>query len=305
MDRLLKEQTTNTLRLDKNECLCPSFIRELLKVTSIEDRDYLSYSSTLDIETELISLFNNVDLSIYTDNGSEQVLKSLVSALSCDKWIVPTPTFEMFSFYCLAFKKSVEYIPYTYTGNKFDINLNTICAQDCGLYVVSPHNPTGCILTEENIIELCMRYKYVIVDQAYLSPLQDINLKSFPKNLIIVRSFSKMGGLTGMRFGFCITSNNNLIYKLNKMRPMYLNSMTIKLVTAILSYPYLLHKIPYEFERVKNILNLNAKIISEAGNFILIEGIKEYKNYKLKEYAFDQYKFYRMTLFDIETYNKL
>lgn len=303
MDRLLKEPTASSLRLDKNECICPSFIKELVAVAEIKDKDYFSYSSTLEVENRLVDFFNREDLHFYTDNGSEQVLKSLVYTLNCNKWIVPTPTFEMFPFYCSVFNKVVQHIPFICNNNRFSIDLNAVNSQECGLYIVSPHNPTGYTLTEETIIELCDRYKHVVIDQAYLSPLESINIKYLPKNLILVRTFSKMGGLTGMRFGFCVTPDISIINQLNKMRPMYLNSITIKLVQTILTYPYLLNKISADFNLVKKLLNF--KIIAEAGNFILVENITKYKSYKLKEYKFEDKVFYRMTLFDMETYNML
>lgn len=294
---------TNAIRLDKNECICPSFIRELLSVADIKAKDYFLYSSVHEVEDKLSNILNIANLFLNFDNGSEQVLRALVETLDCNRWVVPYPTFEMFPLYCFNLNKQVDYIPYNYTDNKFTIELIDANSQDSGLYVVSPHNPTGCILSDEDIVALCSQYKFVIVDQAYLSPLDNLKIEKFPRNLIIVRTFSKMGGLTGMRFGFSITSDSSLNDRLNAIRPMYLNSVTIKLVNAILNYPYLLNRIFRDFNLVKRLLNV--KIISEAGNFILVENIKEYKNYKLKKYTFNDKEFYRMTLFDMETYNEL
>lgn len=294
---------TNAIRLDKNECICPTFIKELLSVADVKAKDYFLYSSVYEVGDKLSNILGITDLFLNFDNGSEQVLRALVETLDCDRWVIPYPTFEMFPLYCFTLNKQVNYIPYNYIDNKFTIELVDSNSRDSGLYVVSPHNPTGYILADEDIVALCSQYKFVIVDQAYLSPLDNLKIEKFPKNLIIVRTFSKMGGLTGMRFGFSITSDSSLNDRLNAIRPMYLNSVTIKLVNTILNYPYLLNKIFRDFNLIKRLLDV--KIISEAGNFILVDNIKEYKNYKLKKYTFNDKDFYRMTLFDMETYNSL
>ena len=192
-------------------------------------------------------------------------------------------------------------IHFTYT-DKFSINLNNTSA-NTGLYLVSPHNPTGYTVNNEDIIELCGMYKYVILDQAYITPIQKIDLKTLPTNLIVVRTFSKMGGLTGMRFGFCVTNDVSIIESLNQLRPMYLNTITLKLVNELLETPNLLEDIYIEFAKVKKLFNI--KPITEAGNFILLEDITYYKEYKLKEYVIDKKTFYRLTLCDLKTFYTL
>ena len=304
MERHPKQLNTDAIRLDRNECICPTFIKKILNRSDITNKNYFTYSSSLEVELALMSCLGCVSTnSIYTDNGSEQVLKNLISVLDCKKWVIPTPTFEMFPVYCSLYSKSIKTIPYTYNENGFFVDVASHENRDAGLYVVTPHNPTGCVLTEEDIIDLSYKFKYLIIDQAYLSPLEEVNCSSLPYNVIIVRTFSKMGGLTGMRFGFCITNNHEIINKLNLLRPTYLNTITLKLVDTILRYPHNLKIISEEFSKVEKLLNL--PIIAKAGNFILLKNISEYKGYKFKKYTFNEQDFFRMTLFDTETYYNL
>jgi histidinol-phosphate aminotransferase len=305
MERHPKHHNKNILRLDKNECICPTFIKKILYKAKISHKDYFTYSSSLDIELFLGSYFNCSDSSnnIYTDNGSEQVLKNLINVLNCDTWVIPTPTFEMFPVYCSLYKKSTKTISFLYNQNRFSLNISQHENQRAGLYLVTPHNPTGCILSQKEITNLSYKFKYLIVDQAYFSPLQKLDISKLPSNVIIVRTFSKMGGLTGMRFGFCISNNSDIIYQLNLLRPMYLNTLTIKLVDTILKSPNDLKIIPKEFNKVKSLLDL--PIVAEAGNFVLLKDIPEFKGYKLKKYTFNDQDFFRMTLFDTTTYYNL
>ena len=301
MNRFPIEPNTGALRLDRNECITPSIIDKLLKLVNIDSIDYTQYTSALDVIEKLSAVFDCTRSNIYVDNGSEQVLKALVQVVDCSEWVTTSPTFEMFPFYVSNIGKKIKNLHFTYT-DKFSINLNNTTA-NTGLYLVSPHNPTGYTVGNEDIIELCGMYKYVILDQAYITPTQKIDLKTLPTNLIVVRTFSKMGGLTGMRFGFCLTKNITIINKLNLFRPMYLNSITIKIVSTILDNSNLLLEIENEFKEVKELLEV--KVVAQAGNFLLLNNIKEYKGYRLKKYIIDGKELYRMTLFDKETYLKI
>lgn len=305
MERHPKQLNVGSLRLDRNECICPAFIKKILHKTKINSDDYFTYSSSLGVEQALGSYFNCIYSSnnVYTDNGSEQVLKNLLTVLDCHTWVVSTPTFEMFPLYCSLYKKNVSTVPYIYKNGRFSIDLSLYKNKKEGLYIVTPHNPTGHIFTHEEIINFSYKFKYVIVDQAYLSPLEKLDFNNLPNNVIIVRTFSKMGGLTGMRFGFCVATNCDIIYRLNLFRPTYLNTISIKLAHTIIEHPKDLKIISKEFSKVKKLLNL--PIVAKAGNFILLKNISEYKGHKLKKYTFNEQDFFRMTLFDTETYYNL
>lgn len=291
------------LRLDKNECICPSFVADLIQNVSIDKKDFFTYTTPYNVINNLANSLNCTSNNIHANNGSEAVLKTLIEALDCSSWVTTSPTFELFNFYCSLYNKELIEVPFKYSS-KFTIDVNIICDNlQSGLYIVSPHNPTGYTFKVEEIYNLCTQYKYVIVDEAYISPLDTISIKILPLNLIIVRTFSKMGMMSGMRFGFCICSSVDLIEKLNLYRPMYMNSITLKFITYIIDNSYILNDLKIQFNKVKALLNLN--IVASAGNFILLENTPTYKNYKLKEYTFNDKIYHRLTLFDLETYNTL
>lgn len=301
MNRFPIESNSKEIRLDRNECIVPSIIDRLLNKVNIEGLDYTQYVSSFNVLSKLSNLFNCLQSNLYADNGSEQVLKALVQVIDCNQWVTTSPTFEMFPFYVSAYGKKLSNIDFTYS-DRFNINLHNYTT-NAGLYLVSPHNPTGFTVSVEDILKLCSNYKYVVLDQAYITPTEQLDIMSLPNNLIIVRTFSKMGGLTGMRFGFCVSRNTDIIESLNQIRPMYLNAITLKLVDKLLEESDLLKDIIVEFKKVKDLLNL--KPIAEAGNFILLKDISQYKDYNLKQYKIDKKVFYRLTLFDLKTFYSL
>lgn len=299
------QDDTNILRLDRNECICPSVIRDIVNSNNIHTGDYFTYSSSYSTIHRLSKKLNISSDNIHVNNGSEAVLKNIIEILDCEKWYFTAPTFELFPFYCSLYKKKTEVIAYTFVNNQFNIDLNFV-DRNAGIYLVSPHNPTGYVLSEEEINKLCSNFKYVIVDQAYVSPLERLNMSLLPDNVIIIRTFSKLGGLTGMRFGYCISNNTEIIFNLDQRRPMFLNSVTLKLVNTIIDFNYI-DKIKSEFDvcAVKLREELSDNYILSAGNFILLKGISVYKGYPLKKYIITDNIFYRLTLFDLETYHAL
>ena len=299
------QDDTNILRLDRNECICPSVIRDIIKSTNIHTEDYFTYSSSYSTIHRLSKKLNISSDNIHVNNGSEAVLKNIIEILDCEKWYFTAPTFELFPFYCSLYKKETEIIAYTFDNNQFDIDLNFV-DRNAGIYLVSPHNPTGHVLSEEEINKLCSNFKYVIVDQAYVSPLERLNIGSLPINLIVVRTFSKLGGLTGMRFGYCVSRDTEIIVLLNQYRPMFLNTITLKLVNTIIDFNYI-NSIINEFDVCAERLQkeLRDSYILRAGNFVLLKDITHYKEHPLKKYIISNNIFYRLTLFDRKTFKSL
>jgi len=301
-DLITQDAKNNIIRLDRNECICPSVIRDVIQKADLQPIDYCLYTSAYDFIDALSDKIKANSNNVYIDNGSECVLKNLISLLPCSDWVVPNPTFELFPVYCELFKKRIHHIPFLYENYKFSINIPKI--KGYGLYLVDPHNPTGISYSAEEIILYCSYYQYVILDQAYLDPLT--NISSFPSNLIIVRTFSKLGGMTGMRLGYCYSSDEEIIHRLNRFRPMFINSVSLKFAMVLVLGSYT-QKILNEFNVVKNILKhrFADDYILECGNFILLKNMSNYKGYHLKQYNISHEKFYRMTVFDLETFHLL
>ena len=291
------------LRLDRNECICPSFIRDITSLACITHNDYFTYTSAYEAQCMYASAVNCCVDMLYVNHGSEIILKELIQQLYVSAWVVQHPTFELFSFYCEHYGKKIIKVDYVY-DKVFDIQIPT-GKSDYGLYLVSPHNPTGHIFSLDEILKLSNHYKYIIIDEAYINPLH--TLHSLPDNCITVRTFSKMGGLTGMRFGVCISNNSEVIHKLNQTRPMFLNTITLKLVYTIIKNQNLLNNLHKEFEQVKIRLSQSGyDIVSAAGNFALLNcQSAAYKGYALKPYCVGSQLFHRLTLTDHETFVSL
>ncbi len=103
------------------------------------------------------------------------------------------------------------------------------------IFIANPNNPTGTIITHsrlENLLKNISEKILVVIDEAYCEYVTD---KSFPDsislqrkypNLIILRTFSKIYGLAGLRIGYAI-AEESFSNSLKKSRiPFFFNSLS-------------------------------------------------------------------------------
>lgn len=100
---------------------------------------------------------------------------------------------------------------------KVDINaMINACKADTGIiFIANPNNPTGVLVTDEDIRHLLNNVPastIVLLDEAYYEfafpngePAGLALLNDYP-NLVITRTFSKIYGLAGLRLGYAIAS---------------------------------------------------------------------------------------------------
>lgn len=92
-------------------------------------------------------------------------------------------------------------------------------------FLTNPHSPTGRLMEEEQIRVVCDAAgpdTLVVLDEAYIHFTQtpgSIHLTRDYDNLIVLRTFSKAFGLAGLRLGFGIASNKDLITPLMNLKP--------------------------------------------------------------------------------------
>ena len=99
-------------------------------------------------------------------------------------------------------------------GFKFDVNrlVAKITDEYCLIFIDNPNNPTGQVISREEIEEILKQAErkevVVVVDEAYGDYMDkedsSATLMGKNRNLVVVRSFSKGLGLAGLRVGYGI-----------------------------------------------------------------------------------------------------
>ena len=104
-----------------------------------------------------------------------------------------------------------------------DVKAMLAAAPDAGVfYICTPNNPTGTV-TSHSDIELLLAGKpkgsILLVDEAYIhfsDTTSVLDLVKVDKDLIVLRTFSKIYGMAGLRCGFAI-GRPDLLEKMNTM----------------------------------------------------------------------------------------
>jgi histidinol-phosphate aminotransferase len=102
------------------------------------------------------------------------------------------------------------------------------------IFVANPNNPTGTLAAREDVVELINNipeHALLVMDEAYIEFLHDamdllpLIRRGLKPNLLLMRTFSKIHGLAGLRLGYGI-GHPELIAGLEKVRqPFNINSI--------------------------------------------------------------------------------
>ncbi len=153
------------------------------------------------------------------------------------------------------------------------------------VFIANPNNPTGNFLPQAELrafIEKIPAHICVVLDEAYteyLAPAERADtvawVRDFP-NLLVVRTFSKIYGLAGLRVGYGI-GRAEMIDLLNRVRqPFNVNNLALAGAIAALDDPEFLAR-SYESNRsgmeqiVAGLKRLGLAHIPSHGNFVTFE----------------------------------
>jgi histidinol-phosphate aminotransferase len=160
------------------------------------------YAQSFGLTDEQVSIFA----------GSTEPLVFTVRAFCSPgaSYVTADPGFEAGLFAADLAKARVVKVPLTKTF-AHDVKRMIAAAPDAGVfYVCNPNNPTG-TLTSHSDIEYLLEHKpknsVVMVDEAYIhfsdAPTAIVLVKA-GKDIIVLRTFSKLYGMAGLRCGFAI-----------------------------------------------------------------------------------------------------
>jgi histidinol-phosphate aminotransferase len=144
--------------------------------------------------------------------GSSEPLHHAVLAFtsSTKSYVTADPGYEAGMFAANQSGAKVVKVPLT-ASHAHDVKAMLAAAPDAGLfYICTPNNPTG-TLTSHTDIEYLLQNKpagsIVMVDEAYIhfaGAPSVIDLVQAGKDIIVLRTFSKIYGMAGLRCGFAV-----------------------------------------------------------------------------------------------------
>jgi histidinol-phosphate aminotransferase len=161
-------------------------------------------------------------------NGSNEIIEFVAHALLVPgaDVVVSQYCFAIYPIVAKMFGANVITVPADRYGHDLPAMLKAVTPQTRIVFVANPNNPTGTLAPREELICLVNEVPddvLLVMDEAYIEFLEDVvDLVSLVrlgarKNLILMRTFSKIYGLAGLRIGYGI-ADAELIAALEKVR---------------------------------------------------------------------------------------
>jgi len=169
---------------------------------------------------------------ILVGNGADELigLVALAAFDPGDEVVVPTPSFEAYATSALLAGARVVASPLAGYDTDLDDVLRRVTPRTKAVILCSPHNPAATIIPRRALLAfldaLGADPPLVVLDEAYRDFVDDPGypdgvalLARYPR-LLVLRTFSKIAGLAGLRIGYAIGSLET-IDRLNRVRAPY------------------------------------------------------------------------------------
>lgn len=202
-------------------------------ITTYPDREYTALRKCIGsyVKTD----FQN----IIVGNGSTELISLFIQIKRPKKALILGPTYSEYEREISLGGGTSLYFPLKESEN-FQLNwedLKTQLNEQIDLLVIcNPNNPTSTAITQKEmrkILDCCKQHDiFVMIDETYVEfALQDDKITSIPltesyNNLIILRGISKFFAAPGLRLGYAVTGDADLLKAINtRKNPWTINSL--------------------------------------------------------------------------------
>ncbi len=205
------------------------------------------------------------------------------------------PTFHGFMDYAAKVSKKLIRVP---LNNDYEHDLDAleqrVTNRTSLVHVCNPNNPTGTIVDSSRLCSFCEEVSIralVMVDEAYNELVNDrryesmVNLVKKGSDVLVLRTFSKVFGLAGLRIGYGI-ANPDIISNIKRVQGNEFPVSVLSMHAALASYK---DTDFIEFSRVNNAISRSYlyDVLEKLGFFY----IPSHTNFVLFKTAIDSIKF--------------
>ena len=220
-------------------------------------------------------------------NGSNEIIEFIGhTLLNPDAEVVVSQyCFLVYPIVTALFGAKLVTVPAKDYGHDLDAMLAAITPQTRVVFVANPNNPTGTLVSPEALhrfVQAVPANVLIALDEAYIeflpSPhdlLPEIRSGERP-NLLLMRTFSKIYGLAGLRIGYGI-GHRDLVAAMEKVRqPFNINAICQAGALAALDDAKHVERTRKINARgikffAREFRRLNLEVVPSAGNFVLVK----------------------------------
>jgi len=187
--------------------------------------------ASYEFRSALAAHFDVDRAQVAVGNGADDLILELSMAFldEGDEVVVSRSSFPMYDIYAAAMRAQMIKTPLTpQLGIDLDAMADAVTDRTRLIYVCNPNNPTGTIVGASDVDRFVNRIPervIVVMDEAYV---EMVDSDDFPDslayvrdgrpNVVVLRTFSKVYGLAGIRIGYGF-AHANLVTTLFKIKP--------------------------------------------------------------------------------------
>lgn len=239
---------------------------------------------------EMIGIFGE---KLIFGNGASELFIAIVHALQPKHVVIPVPSFYGYEHAAAAVAAHVEYVPMK-EENHFlpgDELFSSLTDGVDMLFLANPNNPTGVRMEKEDLKRIAMhcREKHitVVLDECFIEFCEDhdsmLDQLEELDNLIIVRAFTKIFTIPGVRLGYLVCRNEEIREKISRQLPEW-NLSTFAQMAGVAcaketqfvsgTAKYLKMEREALLDGLKQVPGMDCTVYPGAANFLLLKSSK-------------------------------
>ncbi len=254
----------------------PEGLRELL-ISHLDEICCLPEVDSLGLREALAKRYGLSPKQFLVGAGTTEWIYGLPSILRPDKVVVPLPTYSDYADAAKSASCRIETLgPWPNaepTANAEILESLSQAAKGRSLvYICNPNNPTGRFIPTKELQQLISlrREATWVVDESYapfVAPDLESSLISekFPPNLVVLRSFSKIYRVPGLRLGYAVCASDLIKVLASGARPWAVSRL------AQIAGEYLVDQIDYEQEVRDYCKKEKPRLLSNLAEFSLLK----------------------------------
>jgi threonine-phosphate decarboxylase len=277
--------SSNINPLGVPQCFKNALLEGISDFSVYPDREYRK------LRQNIARYIGNVDIeNIIHGNGAVDIIYRALEAMEYKNLYISTPTFSEYKRAGEKVGMTVQEIDF-YKKEYEGINLGCLIEKiemKSVVLLCNPNNPTGTLIEKTEFLELLKNLQktksFLIIDEAFIEfapKFKDASMVEFINqydNLLIIRAATKFFGMPGIRLGYGITSNFELIKSIEKnMEPWSVNTAAEIAASCIFDdYEYIRETLEwinsersYLYEKLSKFNGL--KVYSSSSNFLFLE----------------------------------
>ncbi|MDP8260032.1 MAG: histidinol-phosphate transaminase [Candidatus Gygaella obscura] len=272
------------LASNENPLGCSPLVLRVLKKSLVGINRYPDGSCFL-LKKALSKNYKIKPSCILLGNGSDELIDIVIKTFVKSNENVISSDTTFLEYEIISKVNGVKFIKVPLNGFKYDLDAikNKINSKTRVIFIANPNNPTGTYVNSREValfLKSIPKGIIVVFDEAYIEYVDKKDfpdlLKGFKSNLIILRTFSKVYGLAGLRLGYAIADKALIDYMNRARQPFNVNQIAQVAGVAALKDKTFIKKTKALVLKQKKFLyvqfdKLEINYIPSVGNFILFK----------------------------------